>query len=252
MILAAGHQVDTTVFAAFAVGFVSFISPCVLPLVPGYLSAISGVSLEEIRGEERPLGKILGPAIVFCLSFTVMFVALGMSATGIGHTLHDHQDTLNRIAGWLIVALGIFFVATLFVPRFNREWHPDALITRAGAGGPIIAGLAFAIAWTPCVGPTLASILAAASTSDTVAHGGVLLAFYSLGLAVPFLLTAVAFDRATTAFGWIREHYLLVTAMSGIVLIAMGTLILTGELTQLNVEAQKTLSNLGLDFLYQI
>ena len=116
----------------------------------------------------------------------------------------------------------------------------------------ILPGLAFAIAWTPCVGPTLASILAAASTSDSVGHGGVLLAFYSLGLAVPFLLTAVAFDRATTAFRWIRDHYLLVTAASGIVLIIMGTLILTGELTQLNVQAQRALSNLGLDFLYNI
>jgi cytochrome c-type biogenesis protein len=138
------------------------------------------------------------------------------------------------------------------VPRLNREWRPDALIRRAGAGGPIIAGLAFAVAWTPCVGPTLASILAAASTSDTVAHGGVLLAFYSLGLAVPFLATALAFDRATTAFRWIRDRYLVVTAVSGCVLIVMGVLILTGELTQLNVEAQRALSNLGLDFLYNI
>ena len=112
--------------------------------------------------------------------------------------------------------MGVFFLLTPFVPRLNQEWRPDALIRRAGAGGPIIAGLAFAVAWTPCVGPTLASILAAASTSDTVAHGGVLLAFYSLGLAVPFLLTAVAFDRATTAFGWIREHYMLVTAALGL------------------------------------
>jgi cytochrome c-type biogenesis protein len=252
MILAAGTQVDTTVFAAFAVGFVSFISPCVLPLVPGYLSAISGVSLEEIRGEERPLGKILGPAIIFCLSFTVMFVALGMSATGIGHTLHDHQDLLNHIAGWLIIALGIFFVCTLFVPRFNREWHPDALITRAGAGGPVIAGLAFAIAWTPCVGPTLASILAAASTSDTVGKGGLLLACYSLGLAIPFLATAVAFDRATTAFRWLRDRHVLVTAVSGAILIVMGLLIVSGELTTLNSKAQHALSSLGLDFLYNI
>src|SRR3982751_5211561 len=251
MIIAA-TQVDTTVFAAFAVGFVSFISPCLLPLVPGYLSAISGVSLEDIRGEERPLGKILGPAIIFCLSFTVMFVALGMSATGIGSTLHDHQDTLNRIAGWLIVVLGVFFVLTLFVPRFNQEWRPEALISRAGAGGPVIAGLAFAVAWTPCVGPTLASILAAASTSDTVGKGGLLLAFYSLGLAIPFLVTAVAFDRATTAFRWIRDRYLIVTAVSGCVLILMGTLILTGELTELNIQAQRLLSDLGLDFLYNI
>lgn len=251
MIIAQGH-VDTTIFAAFAVGFVSFISPCVLPLVPGYLSAISGVSLEEIRGDERPLGKILGPALIFCLSFTIMFVALGMSATGIGSTLHDHQTTLNRIAGWLIVVLGVFFVLTLFVPRLNREWRPEALITRAGAGGPVIAGLAFAVAWTPCVGPTLASILAAASTSDTVGKGGVLLAFYSLGLAIPFLVTAVAFDRATGAFRWLRDRHVIVTAVSGAILVTMGVLILSGELTVLNSRAQEWLSHIGLDFIYNL
>jgi cytochrome c-type biogenesis protein len=181
-----------------------------------------------------------------------MFVALGMTATGLGSTLRDSKETLDRAAGILIVAMGVFFVLTPFVPKLNREWRPDALIRRAGTGGPIIAGLAFAVAWTPCVGPTLASILAAASTAGTVTHGGVLLSFYSLGLAVPFLITAVAFDRATTAFAWIRDHYLVVTAVSGLILILMGTLILTGELTQLNVQAQKALSDLGLDFLYKI
>src|SRR3954470_18342409 len=249
---AASHSVDTTVFAAFAVGFVSFISPCVLPLVPGYLSAVSGVTVEELRGEERTAGRVLRPAIVFCLSFTLMFVALGMTATGIGSSLHDHQDTLNRVAGWLIIVMGAFFVATLFIPRFNREFRPTGLIQRAGTGGPIIAGLAFAIAWTPCVGPTLASILAAASTSDTVGKGGLLLAFYSLGLAIPFLITAIAFDRATTAFRWLRDRHVLVTAVSGAILIVMGVLILSGELTTLNTKAQSGLSGLGLDFLYNL
>jgi cytochrome c-type biogenesis protein len=244
-------QADTTVIAAFAVGLVSFASPCVLPLVPGYLSAVSGVGIAELRsGEKRT--SILWPATIFCLSFTIMFVALGMTATGIGSTLRDSKATLDTLAGGLIVAMGVFFLLTPFVPRLNREWRPDALMRRAGAGGPIIAGLAFAVAWTPCVGPTLASILAAASTADSVGHGGVLLAFYSLGLAVPFLLTAVAFDRATAAFRWIRDHYLVVTAVSGCVLILMGVLILTGELTRLNVEAQRVLDDLGLDVLYRI
>jgi cytochrome c-type biogenesis protein len=252
MLLFAAGQPDTTVVAAFAVGFVSFVSPCVLPLVPGYLSAVSGVSVTDLRDGRHRMSHVLGPAIVFCLSFTLMFVALGLTATSLGSTLRDSKETLDKAAGILIIAMGVFFLMTPFVPILNREWRPDTLIRRAGTGGPIIAGLAFAIAWTPCVGPTLASILAAASTSDSVGHGGVLLAFYSLGLAVPFLLTAVAFDRATTAFRWIRDHYLLVTAASGIVLIIMGTLILTGELTQLNVQAQRALSNLGLDFLYNI
>jgi cytochrome c-type biogenesis protein len=248
----AAAQADTTVIAAFAVGFISFVSPCVLPLVPGYLSAVSGVSIAEMRSGEHRASAVLWPAVVFCLSFTLMFVALGMTATGIGSTLRESKQTLDTVAGVLIVAMGAFFLLTPFVPRLNREWRPDALIRRAGAGGPIIAGLAFAIAWTPCVGPTLASILAAASTSDSVGHGGVLLAFYSAGLAVPFLLTAVAFDRATNAFRWIRSRYALVTAVSGAVLILMGVLMLTGELTRLNVQAQSLLQDLGLDFLYRL
>lgn len=243
---------DTTVLAAFAVGFVSFVSPCVLPLVPGYLSAVSGMSLGDIRSREHGLSKVLWPAVVFCLSFTVMFVALGMTATGIGSTLRDNQDLLNRIAGSVIVVMGVIFVLTPFVTRLNREWRPEALMERAGAGGPVVAGLAFAVAWTPCVGPTLASILAAASTSDTVGKGGVLLAFYSLGLAVPFLVTAVAFDRATTVFRWLRDRHVIVTAVSGVILIAMGTLILTGEMSRLNREAQDLLETVGLDFIYTI
>ncbi len=240
--------VDTTVIAAFAVGFVSFISPCVLPLVPGYLSAVSGVSLAELQHGERRLSRVLLPAIVFCLSFTVVFVALGMTATGLGSTLQDERGTLDKVAGVVIIALGVFFLLTPFVPRLNREWRPDALISRAGSGGPLIAGAAFAFAWTPCVGPTLGTILTAASVRDTVGEGAVLLLFYSAGLAVPFLITAVAFTRATAAFRWLRNRYLIITAISGAVLIAMGVLLYTGELTQLNLEAQEALDRLGLNF----
>jgi cytochrome c-type biogenesis protein len=248
----AAAQADTTILAAFAVGFASFISPCVLPLVPGYLSAVSGVSVAEMQTGERRLSKILLPAVIFCLSFTVMFVALGMTATGIGSTLAHHRDLLDKLAGALIVALGLFFVLTPFVPVLNKEWRPDALIRRAGSGGPIVAGAAFAVAWTPCVGPTLGAILTAASTSSSVGHGGVLLAFYSLGLAVPFLLCAIAFDRASIAFRWLRDRYLWVTAISGVILIVMGVLVFTGEITRLNAEVQRFLTDIGLDFIYSI
>ena len=244
---------DTTVLAAFAVGFISFLSPCVLPLVPGYLSAISGISIAEMRAGEHRLSHVLTPAIVFCLSFTLMFVALGMSATGLGSTLRDHKQTLDTIAGLLIIAMGVFFVLTPFVPRLNKDWRPDALIARAGTGGPIIAGLAFAIAWTPCVGPTLASILAAASTADSVATGGVLLAFYSArpGRPVPADRGRVRQgDRAPSR--WLRDHYLTVTFISGAILIVMGVLILSGELTRLNIEAQQFLESIGLDGIYNL
>jgi cytochrome c-type biogenesis protein len=243
---------DTTVLAAFAVGFVSFISPCVLPLVPGYLSAVSGVSIAELRERSHTRASVVWPAAIFCLSFTVMFVALGMTATGLGQALNDNRATLDKVAGALIVAMGVFFLLTPFVPRLNREWRPDALMRRAGSGGPLIAGAAFAFAWTPCIGPTLSSILAAAATSDSVAHGGVLLAFYSAGLAVPFILTALAFDRMTTAFRWLRDHYLIVTAVSGVILITMGVLLFTGELTQLNIEAQQALDSVGLNIFGEL
>jgi cytochrome c-type biogenesis protein len=244
--------VDTTVIAAFAVGFVSFISPCVLPLVPGYLSAVSGISIADMRSGERSTARILLPAIVFCLSFTAVFIALGMTATGLGSALQDSRGTLDKLAGAVIIALGIFFLLTPFVPRLNAEWRPDALITRAGSGGPLLAGAAFAVAWTPCVGPTLGSILSAAATQDTVGKGGILLAFYSAGLAVPFLLTAIAFTRMTTAFRWLRDRYLIVTAVSGVILVTMGVLLFTGELQRLNIEAQDALDSLGLNFFKSV
>src|SRR5204862_6773555 len=145
--LAAGH-VGTTVVAAFAVGFVSFVSPCVLPLVPGYLSAISGVSFAELS-EGRRRADVLGPSLLFCLSFGVMFVALGMSATGLGQTLSDNRDVLRHVAGVLIVVMGVVFVGTLFVPLLNREWRPEALLKRAHAGAAGVADPDSAIAWRP-------------------------------------------------------------------------------------------------------
>jgi cytochrome c-type biogenesis protein len=248
-----GGGIDTTIFAAFAAGFVSFISPCVLPLVPGYLSAVSGVSIVDLQeGDRRATARVLGPAIVFCLSFTAVFVALGMVATGLGSTLRDHRDLLNHIAGALIIVMGVVFIGSLFVTRLNAEWRPHALIARAGSGGPMVAGAAFAIGWTPCIGPTLTAILNAAAVKDTVAQGAILLAIYSAGLAIPFLLSAVAFQRATKVFRWLRDHYTVITAVSGATLILMGVLIFTGELTQLNTEAQRFLDRLGLDGLYNL
>jgi cytochrome c-type biogenesis protein len=224
----------------------------VLPLVPGYLSAVSGVSVADFQSGKSQTEKVLLPALVFCLSFTVVFVALGMSATGIGSTLKDHRRALELGAGILIILLGVFFLLTPFIPRLNREWRVDALMHRAGSGGPLVAGAAFAIAWTPCVGPTLGSILTAAATKDTVSQGGLLLAAYSAGLAVPFLLTAVAFNRATVASRWLRDHYLVVTAVSGAILIGMGVLLVSGELTSLNSEAQRLLDKVGIADLYNL
>ncbi len=243
--------VDTTVVAAFAVGFISFISPCVLPLVPGYLSTISGVSFADIQaGKSRR--DVLLPALLFCISFSLMFVALGMTATGLGQALQDHRQLLREISGIVLMLLGAFFIATLFISRLNREWRPEALLAHAGTGGPIVAGLAFAIAWLPCTGPTLGAVLTAASNESTVTHGGVLLAFYALGLAVPFMLCALAFTRVTGFFRFFRDHYTAITLISGVILIAMGWLLYTNELTRLNAEALNLMDDLGINIFSEV
>src|SRR3954462_5552093 len=162
------------ILAALAAGLVSFLSPCVLPLVPGYLSAVTGVSAAEL--EDADWRRVLGPSLLFVASFSAIFILLGLSATALGSTLNEHRLLLNKIAAALIIAMGVLFVGSLFVTRLNREWHFDALMQRAGKGGPVVAGAAFAIAWTPCIGPTLGAILSAAAISGSAGHGAVLLA----------------------------------------------------------------------------
>ena len=232
------------IFTAFAAGVVSFLSPCVLPLVPGYLSAITGLSPAEIgEGSTR---RVVGPALLFVASFSAVFILLGLTATALGQTLRDNQDVLTQISGWLMIAMGVLFVASLFVVRLNREWHVEALMQRAGSGGPIVAGAAFSIAWTPCIGPTLGAINALAATEGGVLEGMVLLAIYSAGLAIPFLLTAFAFSRMTSAFAVVKRHYAAITVTGGVILVGMGILIVTGNLAELNQWAQRVTSDLGL------
>jgi cytochrome c-type biogenesis protein len=230
---------------AFIAGLVSFVSPCVLPLVPGYLSAVTGVSITEI--EEVSWRRVLGPSLLFIASFSAVFILLGLTATALGQSLREHQDLLTDIGAVLLIVMGVLFVAATFIDRLNREWHVEALLARAGKGGPIVAGAAFSIAWTPCTGPALGGILTLAGIQGEAAHGAFLLAVYSLGLAVPFLLTALAFSRATTAFAVIKRHYRAIVAAGGAILVAMGVLILSGGFTELNIWAQRVTSEFGLN-----
>jgi cytochrome c-type biogenesis protein len=242
----AGPGAEVGLIAALAAGLVSFLSPCVLPLVPGYLSAVSGVSVDEL--DEAGWRGVLGPAAIFSLTFTLIFVLLGLTATRLGSLLADNRAVLDKVAAVVIIAMGVLFIASAFVTRLNREWRPEGLIQRAGRGGPVLAGAAFAVAWTPCIGPTLGAILSAAAISGSETKGALLLTTYSLGLAIPFLLTAVAFTRMTSLFAPIKRHYHLVIGIGGSILIIMGVLIWTGELYRLNIEIQRWLSGLGLDF----
>lgn len=236
---------------AFAAGFVSFVSPCCLPLVPGYLATVSGVSPDTPR-RARLDPRVLARSGLFVASFSTIFILLGLGATAAGSFLFENKLTLERIAGVAIVVMGVLFIASVFVTRLNREFRPQGLIERAGNGGPIVAGAAFAIAWTPCVGPTLGAILGLASTTTGTAKGALLLAVYSAGLAVPFLFSAVAFNTATRAFAFFRRHSVGIQLASGIVLIAMGYLVISGELFRLNIQAQHFLGQFGLNFFQSI
>lgn len=241
-----GGEVDTTVFAAFAVGMLSFFSPCVLPLVPGYLAAISGVAI----GEEQEAGarRMLIPALAFVAAFTVIFMLGGMVATGVGQLMTDNNELLRKIAGVAIIGLGVFLALTLFIPQLNIEMRSQELSRRAGIGGPVVAGAAFAIAWTPCVGPTLGAILAAAGTQQNLWQGAVLLFFYSAGLAVPFIASAVGIGAVSQASDFIKRHYPLLIGISSFVLIVVGILIFTNEFFRLNAWAADLTGDLDLDF----
>src|SRR5262249_14565970 len=151
------------VLTALAAGIVSFLSPCVLPLVPGYLSAVTGIAAADL--EQADWRRVIVPSLLFVSSFSVVFLLLGLGATGLGSTLQQHQLLLDKIAAWVIIAMGALFISALFVPQLNREWHVEGLLARAGTGGPLVAGAAFGLAWTPCIGPTLAAILSAAAVS---------------------------------------------------------------------------------------
>lgn len=225
---------------AFGAGLISFLSPCVLPLVPGYIGAVAGVAPNEVRAT-----RVLGPALAFVGTFSAIFIALGLLGQQALRGLLT-SETAVRVSGALIVVMGILFVLSALVPRFGRSWHVPQLMHRAGRSGPIITGAAFAIAWTPCTGPTLGAIIAATGTSGSALRGAFLLAIYCSGLAVPFLITALAFGKVTTALAPVKRHYPIVIATGGLILIGMGVLIWTGQFTILNEHVDTWLQALHL------
>jgi cytochrome c-type biogenesis protein len=225
---------------AFGAGLISFLSPCVLPLVPGYISAVAGGQPGEVRAR-----SVIGPSLAFIGSFSFIFITLGLLGQRALRTELTGPTAL-KVSGAIIVVMGVLFILAPLIPALSRDWHVDRLMQRAGRGGPVLAGAAFALAWTPCTGPTLGAILALAGTSSSASRGAVLLAVYSAGLGVPFLITGLAFGRATSLFTVIKRHYPVVIGTGGAVLIAMGILIWTGEFTQLNIHVSNWLNGLGL------
>jgi cytochrome c-type biogenesis protein len=220
---------------AFAAGFLSFTSPCVLPLVPGYLSYVSGVSVDELGARPR---RVLLTTAWFVLGFSTMFVAFGAGAAVFGTALLEHRRGLEIAAGIFIVFAGLVFAGVRLPLTFLREKR----LSIPRVGGPFtpgLAGVAFAIGWTPCVGPTLAAILALSAGGASPGEGAILLAVYSLGLGVPFLLFGLGFTRALSWSRALRRHWRYVSVGSGAVLVVFGVLLMTGELTALTARLSR-------------
>lgn len=227
-----GDQV--TLLAAFGAGFLSFVSPCVLPLIPGYLSFVSGVSLDEMRDGGASTASrrhVLVTAVAFVLGFSLVFVALGASATALGRFLFDRLPLLEKVAGALIVIFGLHLMGAFRIGLLEREKRVHTQRKPAGVFGALLVGVAFAFGWTPCIGPILGGIITLAAAKETVSEGVVLLATYSAGLGVPFLLTALAINRFFAFTARIRRHYRLIEVVSGGLLVTIGVLIFTGQLT---------------------
>ena len=226
---------NVTLIPAFAAGVASFISPCVLPLVPGYISFISGVSLEQLRQDqtESVRRSVILTSLVFIAGFSTIFILLGASATYAGRFLLQNKILFNRIAGIVIILFGLH-VAGLFQIKFlNYEKRFNMNRKPVGVLSAFFVGLAFAAGWTPCIGPILATILIVASNQESSVQGILLLTSYSLGLAIPFFLTAIALNSFLGFFSWLKRHYRAIEYASGALLVVVGLMVMTNQFTRL-------------------
>lgn len=225
------------ILTAFIFGLLSFVSPCVLPIVPGYLSFISGVSFDEMQNSDNRAAvrkRIVSNSILFIAGFSIVFIALGASATVVGKFLHEQLNILSKIAGALIIIFGVHMVGIYKIPFLNYEKRFHAQSKPLGLLGAFVVGLAFAFGWTPCIGPILAAILAIASQQDSVGKGIVLLSSYSLGLGIPFFVAGLSVTIFYSVFDKLKRHLHKVEMAGGVLLVIVGILIMTNYLTVLS------------------
>jgi len=217
---------------ALVAGVVSFTSPCCLPLMPGYVAYVSGVAVDG-DGSVLVRRRVLGAALLFVLGFATVFTLLGAGASVAGAFLLRNRLVIEKVGGAFVIAMGLVTMGLLRIPFLYREARLDLRRIRTGPLGAVPLGMAFAIGWTPCIGPVLAGILTAAATTRTAWTGAGLLFVYSLGLGIPFLLLAWGQARATRAFGWFRRHGRAIERVGGAVLLLMGVLMIAGQWTKL-------------------
>lgn len=235
---------------AFGAGVVSFVSPCVLPLVPSYLSMMSGVGTSELAsptGSEQR--RLVRSTLLFVAGFTVVFAALEATASSVGFALRQHQLLLDRVAGGVIVVMGLVFAGLVRPAWLARERRIHVLPSRLGPWAAPVMGMAFAFGWTPCIGPALAAVLSLAGSSATLGRGEAMLVAYSLGLGVPFVVLGVAFGRLAGVLGFARRHARAINVASGLVLSALGLLLLTDSLHVISSWSTSVLDALGLGSL---
>jgi len=248
--------VEVSLIAALLAGAASFISPCVLPLLPGYVSLMSGYDMAALSEGNVSMRRVTGRTALFVLGFTTVFVGLGASATSISGFLN--QSIFTTIAGWAIIAMGLFIAATaVWTPAWLLPVMKDRRMESSGASklglaGPPVMGAAFAFGWTPCIGPFLASALLLGANSDTVYEGMLVLFFYSMGLGIPFLLTSLLLAKAFSAFNWVKRYLTQITVVSGLMLAGFGLLLLTGRITDLSAFFSDLLIRLGLEDLASV
>jgi cytochrome c-type biogenesis protein len=220
--------------AAFLAGLVSFLSPCVLPLVPGYVSLISGVGVEELKVQEtHVLRKVMLNSIAFILGFSIVFITLGALSTEVGQLASQYKSTLARIAGVVIILFGLHLTGILPIKALYADKRLHNVKGGSTPWGAFVIGFAFAFGWTPCVGPILGAILGLAAAQNSVSQGILLLTVYSMGLAVPFLLAALGIERFMKFYGGFRRHMHAVEIVSGGLLMALGVLLVLGRFTLL-------------------
>ena len=244
-----GTETQVSWILAFLAGIVSFISPCVLPIIPGYVSLVTKQSFEDLtKNNNSVISIVLIPSIFFVLGFSTLFVLLGASAGYIGEFFQHYRILLLRLSGIVIMFFSIIVFEFIKIPQLYRERKLNLNPSNTSFIGPFLLGIAFGFGWTPCVGPILASILLYASTSEHASQGAALLFIYSFGLGLPFILTGLALSKAFTAFSFIKRNYGAYKYFTGSLLMIVGILMLTNSLFYLNIYGQKILDYLGLDF----
>jgi len=210
---------------SFLAGIIAFVSPCVLPLAPGYISYVTGLTGAELGEQGRGRGRVLLGSILFVLGFSVVFVSYGVLFGSIGAQLLEYQSVIDRVLGVLLIVMGLAFMGLIPALQRERRMH---MIPKWGVAGAPLLGLLFGLGWSPCIGPTLAAVQSLAFTEASAARGALLSFVYCLGLGLPFVLLGMAFSRSMRAIGWVKSHYALVMRIGGAMLIILGLLMVSG------------------------